>query len=191
MNKDNLFEVCYDQILLEQLDRDIEEEKVNILGRIEARPVINTTRYFVYLDEKIVAEVVGKHSAQSIMGLIKLVQRAVKHLNATEPEGSVLKYLQAFQRKSNADEQLGEAFELADEANILSGDVTVSKYANTRFFQVTSNGNLIAVTTYRRGAMEIKRIIDLLRSKLRTCEEVNGAAVMKSIEPDRSLSFSA
>ena len=68
-------------------------------------------------------------------------------------------------------ENLSEGYyHQTDEVNVLSGEILVSRYPNSRFFQVTANGALLGVCVYKRGAMEIKRVLDFLKNRLKTCE---------------------
>ena len=41
-------------------------------------------------------------------------------------------------------------------------NVQVDRYQNSRFWQVTVNGNLLAVVVYRKGALAIKELIEKL-----------------------------
>lgn len=41
-------------------------------------------------------------------------------------------------------------------------NVSVDRYPNSRFWQVTVNGNLLAVVVYRKGALAIKEVIEKL-----------------------------
>ena len=41
-------------------------------------------------------------------------------------------------------------------------NVSVDRYPNSRFWQVTVNGKLLAVVVYRKGALAIKEVIEKL-----------------------------
>lgn len=41
-------------------------------------------------------------------------------------------------------------------------NVTIDRYPNSRFWQISVNGNLLAVVVYRKGAEAIKSLIEKL-----------------------------
>lgn len=67
-----------------------------------------------------------------------------------------------------------ENLQQADEATLLSGEISVNRYPNSRFWMISANQNLLAVVVYRRGALELKRVLDLLKQEIRVCRETSG-----------------
>lgn len=67
-----------------------------------------------------------------------------------------------------------ENLQQADEATLLSGDITVNRYPNSRFWMISANETLLAVVVYKRGAEEIRRCLNVLKNELRICQQTSG-----------------
>jgi len=158
--KTNIFENLYNEVEHESFDDDFDKDTIGKI-RVSMSPTTSNT-FDVSIDGEYFCSASNMKNIETITSgliLLRTVLSTAKMVSTLQPT------VEPWMNES-------ASATVDDQVDILSGDdVTVSKYKNGPFFQLTSNGHLLGVVVYKKAGLELKRVIDMLRNQLRICQQ--------------------